>query len=59
MLKDPKAAKIRTESGKWIPATYKSNRYNEWKEKTKITENENDSDDDGKQQYNVKGSMYY
>lgn len=41
---DPKSKKIRTESGAWIPATYKSNRYAQWKEKTKAAENE-DSDD--------------
>ncbi|KAI4495341.1 hypothetical protein M0804_001542 [Polistes exclamans] len=33
---DPKAGKIRTESGAWIPATYKTNRYTQWKEKSKI-----------------------
>lgn len=33
---DPRAGKIRTESGIWIPATYKTNRYADWKEKTKI-----------------------
>ncbi|KAF2883077.1 hypothetical protein ILUMI_23090 [Ignelater luminosus] len=43
---DPKAGKIKTESGAWIPATYKSNRYAEWKERTKITENANESDEE-------------
>ncbi|XP_035725205.1 ATP-dependent RNA helicase DDX54-like [Vespa mandarinia] len=33
---DPKAGKIRTESGAWIPATYKTNRYTQWKEKSKV-----------------------
>lgn len=41
---DPKAKKIRTESGVWIPATYKTNRYNVWKEKNKIDENESEDD---------------
>ncbi|XP_015119993.1 ATP-dependent RNA helicase DDX54 isoform X2 [Diachasma alloeum] len=31
-----KVGKIRTESGAWIPATYKTNRYEQWKEKSKI-----------------------
>jgi len=45
---DPKAKKIRTESGVWIPATYKTNRYNVWKEKSKI--NESDSADDSEEE---------
>ncbi|XP_066581987.1 ATP-dependent RNA helicase DDX54 isoform X2 [Prorops nasuta] len=44
---DPKAGKIRTESGVWIPATYKSNRYAQWKEKSKIDAvNDDDSDEE-------------
>lgn len=35
---DPRAGKIRTESGIWIPSTYKTSRYADWKEKTKIEE---------------------
>lgn len=43
--------KIRDESGAWIPATYKSKRYAQWKEKSKVEENctadgEDDSDND-------------
>lgn len=34
-VENPKAGKIRTESGIWIPATYKTGRYADWKEKTK------------------------
>lgn len=37
-VQDPRAGKIRTESGIWIPATYKTGRYADWKEKTKIEE---------------------
>lgn len=33
-----KAGKIRTESGVWISKTYKTNRYAEWKEKSKTAE---------------------
>ncbi|XP_060525012.1 ATP-dependent RNA helicase DDX54 [Cylas formicarius] len=36
-VEDPRKGKIRTESGVWIPATYKTNRYADWKEKTKKT----------------------
>jgi hypothetical protein len=43
--------KIRDESGAWIPATYKSKRYAQWKERSKVEENstadgEDDSDND-------------
>lgn len=34
-VENPKNNKIRTESGIWIPATYKTGRYADWKEKTK------------------------
>ena len=29
---------IKTESGQWIPATYKSGRYKAWQEKNRIEE---------------------
>lgn len=53
---DPKAKKIRTESGVWIPATYKTNRYSMWKEKCKINEDvsENDSEEESPQIQNCK-----
>lgn len=37
-VENPRNNKIRTESGIWIPATYKTGRYSEWKEKNKIEE---------------------
>lgn len=42
--------KIKTESGVWIPATYKSNRYTQWKERNKADHNEDSdgSDNEGK-----------
>ncbi|XP_054734095.1 ATP-dependent RNA helicase DDX54 [Anastrepha obliqua] len=49
-VQDPRAGKIRTESGAWIPASFKTGRYNDWKEKSKIEEQlqrEAGSDDDG------------
>jgi ATP-dependent RNA helicase DDX54/DBP10 len=44
-----KVAKIRTEHGTWIPASYKTDRYEKWKERTKIDEQvqrQQDSDDE-------------
>ncbi|XP_012271422.1 ATP-dependent RNA helicase DDX54 [Orussus abietinus] len=43
---DSKQGKIRTESGVWIPATYKSNRYSQWKEKSKVDSLNNESSDE-------------
>ncbi|XP_031841303.2 ATP-dependent RNA helicase DDX54 [Nomia melanderi] len=44
---DRKANKIRTESGVWIPASYKTNRYSMWKEKSKIDAiNDDDSEEE-------------
>ncbi|XP_017783723.1 PREDICTED: ATP-dependent RNA helicase DDX54 [Nicrophorus vespilloides] len=47
---DPHAngRKIKTEHGAWIPASFKSNRYADWKERNKIeqTANSDDNDDD-------------
>lgn len=46
-FKDRKANKIRTESGAWIPASYKTNRYSMWKEKSKIdATNDDDSEEE-------------
>lgn len=35
---NPKAGKIRTEHGVWIAASYKTGRYDKWKERTKVDE---------------------
>lgn len=43
---EQKAKKIRTESGVWIPASYKSNLYSAWKEKSKV-DAVSDDDSDG------------
>lgn len=45
-----KVGKIKTESGVWIPATYKSNRYSQWKDKTKQGEAASDDDGDNTEQ---------
>ncbi|KAJ8919065.1 hypothetical protein NQ315_016972 [Exocentrus adspersus] len=42
---DARVGKIKTESGQWIPATYKSNRYAQWKEKTKVEHDEEDDEE--------------
>lgn len=39
---------IKTESGQWIPSTFKSGRYKTWQEKNKIEEEaQNSSEDEG------------
>lgn len=46
----PKMKKMRTESGNWINASYKSGMYEKWQKKAKINPNvttDNDDDDDG------------
>lgn len=50
LLKERKVNKIRTESGVWIPASYKSNRYTSWKEKSKVdATNDDDSEEEPSQ----------
>ncbi|XP_055608776.1 ATP-dependent RNA helicase DDX54 [Uranotaenia lowii] len=50
-VENPKAGKIRTEHGVWIAASYKTGRYDKWKERSKVDEqmaarqNDDDSDD--------------
>ncbi|XP_076162374.1 ATP-dependent RNA helicase DDX54 [Ptiloglossa arizonensis] len=43
---DRKTSKIRTESGVWIPASYKTNRYSVWKEKSKVDAMNDDSEEE-------------
>jgi len=48
--KDTNKKKIKTESGVWIPATYKSDIYKKWKHRNKVEAREaaeNDSEDEG------------
>ncbi|OTF83181.1 ATP-dependent RNA helicase DDX54-like protein [Euroglyphus maynei] len=54
--------KIRTESGNWINASYKSGMYEQWQKKAKINrnvinENDDDGDGDGENQQRQKRSM--
>uniref|UniRef100_A0AAG5DAB3 RNA helicase n=1 Tax=Anopheles atroparvus TaxID=41427 RepID=A0AAG5DAB3_ANOAO len=37
-VENPKAGKIRTEHGVWIAASYKTGRYDKWKDRTKLDE---------------------
>lgn len=59
--------KIRDECGAWIPATYKSKRYAQWKERTKVAENltgdtdddeDGDNDDDGDDKNQKRGQLH-
>ncbi|CAB3409888.1 unnamed protein product [Caenorhabditis bovis] len=45
---EPAQKKIRTEEGTWLPASYKTGKYEEWKQKQKIGfKKNNDDDEDG------------
>uniref|UniRef100_A0A2C9KH82 RNA helicase n=1 Tax=Biomphalaria glabrata TaxID=6526 RepID=A0A2C9KH82_BIOGL len=44
---DQQKKRIKTESGNWISASYKSNAYNEWKRATKFADLDDDDDNDG------------
>lgn len=42
----PKTKRIRTEEGTWLPATYKSGRYERWQEKQKVSYKRDDDEED-------------
>lgn len=44
-VQDSRHGKIKTEAGVWISASYKSNRYADWKEKTRVDQNEQDDNE--------------
>uniref|UniRef100_A0A2M4BDW2 RNA helicase n=1 Tax=Anopheles marajoara TaxID=58244 RepID=A0A2M4BDW2_9DIPT len=52
-VENPRAGKIRTEHGVWIAASYKTGRYDKWKDRTKLDERlaaaqaQQDDDSDG------------
>ncbi|XP_077517553.1 ATP-dependent RNA helicase DDX54 [Amblyomma americanum] len=56
---DPKKKKIRTESGAWIPASYKSDVYKQWRKKTQMDarEQESEGDDDDEEGGSGGGSL--
>lgn len=45
-FQDLKAKKIKTESGAWISASYKSDRYKVWQDRSKVQQSGANSDDD-------------
>lgn len=50
-LEKKQVKKIKSESGQWIPITYKSDRYEKWQEKSKLKNSvneEHDEDEDKK-----------
>lgn len=49
-ISDPKKKKIKTESGVWIPASYKSDRYKKWKDKCKVNQSLKSSDENEKEE---------
>ncbi|RUS77957.1 hypothetical protein EGW08_014266 [Elysia chlorotica] len=53
---DPNKKKIKTESGNWIQASYKSSAYQEWKTRTRFSERD-DGDDSGDERGN-KGKKF-
>ncbi|KAG8190766.1 hypothetical protein JTE90_024892 [Oedothorax gibbosus] len=54
-----RSKKMKTESGVWIPKSYKSDLYKKWQEKNKIKyqPNANDSDDDDGNQFGKKRKL--
>merc|ERR1719361_253612 len=48
--------KIKTESGAYISATYKTNRYAKWKERSKMSQQTDANDDDDENENNNDGS---
>lgn len=60
---NPKAGKIRTEHGVWIAASYKTGRYDKWKDRTKVDDQmsrqQQDSDaSDGEEAVSVQKNSY-
>lgn len=45
-LEKKQVKKIKSESGQWIPMTYKSDRYEKWQEKTKLKNSLSEDHDD-------------
>ncbi len=45
-FQDQNNKKIKTESGVWIPASFKSDRYAKWKERSKLAQMQEDDGDE-------------
>ena len=48
--------KIKTESGVWIPASYKSDRYKKWKERSKLAQTEEQGGEEDDQQTDYRNN---
>jgi DBP10CT (NUC160) domain len=51
--------KIKTESGVWIPATYKTGKYKQWKDRSKADDQEDEDGEEAGAQQNrphIKGN---
>merc|ERR1712001_667082 len=60
---DDSKKKIKTESGVWIPASYKSDRYAKWRERSKLeqqleAEQEKEEDNNSNKKWNNKRKTY-
>lgn len=53
-LQDVRKGKIQTESGVWIAASFKSNRYAQWKEKSKIDQEDDENEEADAPTFNGK-----
>ncbi|XP_014239422.1 ATP-dependent RNA helicase DDX54 [Cimex lectularius] len=49
-----KKTMIKSESGAWIPASFKSGRYQQWVERSKVNTNQDESDEDENANSNVR-----
>lgn len=56
-IQNPRKGKIKTESGAWIPATYKSDRYAQWRDKTKVAQNMDYQQEEGDNDNNNPGKI--
>jgi len=50
LLQDKNVARIQTESGQWIPATYKTGRYKEWQERNKTDADEEEQSEEDEEE---------
>ena len=57
LFQDQNGKKIKTESGVWIPASYKSDRYAKWVERSKVSQMQ-EEDQDGDEPNSKKSKIY-
>ena len=58
LFQDQTGKKIKTESGVWIPASYKSDRYAKGKERSKVAQMQ-EEDQDGDETNSRKSKIFY